>query len=522
LSVVILGINTSHNASATLTIDNEIIFHLEAERLTDDKHSHFPHEAVRVVKDYVDHVDAIALSGLKTASWWDNMGETTNQYIDLVRSLGKSFTKNKMQFFDYGDAHHLCHAATAFYNSGFDEALCIVKDGAGSFVGNRREQESNFLMSKGGYPTLVDRVLSGNRVGLAESYEIVSQKLGFTEHDAGKVMGLSSYGDTIVSGYLPDGHWCRRHDCEICRATLDIKEFEEAANIAYSLQRSTEDAVIEDVHRLIAKTGKRNICVSGGLFLNCVMNYKLLSSLPDDVNLYVEPLANDSGNSVGAARLAYFYEFNGDNHVKQETLFYGPKREISLREASMAGGEVADSQIIAKLISERNVVAMFQGGSESGPRALGNRTIMYDPRDPDGKDRVNKVKGREWFRPFAGSVLHEYASQWFDMKSLSESPYMMFAVNVIEDKKSLIPSITHVDGTCRIQTVKRNNNTHFYDVINDFHKITGVPVVFNTSFNLAGHCLIETVDDALKTFRSSDIDILYFPEVGRMMRKNNE
>lgn len=99
---------------------------------------------------------------------------------------------------------------------------------------------------------------------------------------------------------------------------------------------------------------------------------------------------------------------------------------------------------------------------------------------------------------------------------------MMFAVNVIEDKKSLIPSITHVDGTCRIQTVKRNNNTHFYDVINDFHKITGVPVVFNTSFNLAGHCLIETVDDALKTFRSSDIDILYFPEVGRMMRKNNE
>lgn len=497
---IILGINTSHNASATLTIDNNIVFHLEAERITNDKYSHFPHESIRLIKDYVDHVNAIAVSGFKPVAWWDNGGSKTNQYIEIVRSLGKSFS-GTIKFFDYGSSHHLCHASAAFYNSGFDDALCIIKDGAGSYYGNAREQESNFLMSRSHQPMLIDRVLSSQRVGLGEGFEIVSQKLGFTEHDAGKVMGLAAYGKSVIPlDFTPDS----------------ITDIDVAADLAYSLQIDAETRVIEDIHRLIAKTGKKNICLSGGLFLNCVMNYKILDSLPSDINLYVEPISNDSGTSIGAARLAYFFEYGGNNNVRQNTIFYGPAHEVDV------DGEFADNKRIAKLIADRNIVAVYQGGSEAGPRALGNRSILYDPRDKHGKDIVNTVKGREWFRPFAGSVLVEHADEWFDMKGLSESPYMMYAVDVRENKRDLIPSITHLDGTCRVQTVSEHDNKNFYEIIREFYAITKVPVVFNTSFNIAGDCLVETVDDALNTFYNSDIDVLYFPEAGKMIRKNHD
>jgi len=143
---------------------------------------------------------------------------------------------------------------------------------------------------------------------------------------------------------------------------------------------------------------------------------------------------------------------------------------------------------------------------------LGNRSILFDPRVKNGKDIVNKVKQREWFRPFAGTVLHEYAGEWFDLRGLKESPFMMYAVNVHENKQNLIPSIVHIDGSCRIQTLTRNQNKNYYNLINEFYKITGVPILFNTSFNLAGECIVETLEDAQKTLANSDIDYLYLPE----------
>jgi len=168
---------------------------------------------------------------------------------------------------------------------------------------------------------------------------------------------------------------------------------------------------------------------------------------------------------------------------------------------------------VANKLAEGNIVAIYQGRSESGPRALGNRSILFDPRVQEGKDIVNRVKGREWFRPFAGSVLLEHVHDWFDLRGLKESPFMMYAVNVLKDKKDLIPSIVHVDGTCRIQTVTREQNQHYYDLINEFYKLTGVPILFNTSFNLAGDCIVETLDDAISTMQESDIDFLYLPEL---------
>ena len=162
-------------------------------------------------------------------------------------------------------------------------------------------------------------------------------------------------------------------------------------------------------------------------------------------------------------------------------------------------------------ILNQQVVAIFQNSSEYGPRGLGNRSLLFDPRNKNGKDIVNKIKKREWFRPFAGTVLLEYAHDWFDMGTIKESPYMSYAIPVKEEKKSIIPAITHVDGTCRVQTVTKEQNKKFYEIIKLFYEKTNVPILFNTSFNLAGETLVETKEDAINTLNTSDINYLYIP-----------
>jgi carbamoyltransferase len=176
---------------------------------------------------------------------------------------------------------------------------------------------------------------------------------------------------------------------------------------------------------------------------------------------------------------------------------------------------------VAKLIADKNIVALFQGRSEAGHRALGNRSILYDPRDPNGKDHVNIVKQREWYRPFAASVMLEHVHDWFDMAGLKESPFMMFAVDVIKDKQNLIPCVTHVDGTCRIQTVTKEQNINFYNLINEFYKLTSVPMLFNTSFNLAGEVIVETEEEAIDVIKRSKIEYLYLPEKQMLIMEKN-
>lgn len=174
---------------------------------------------------------------------------------------------------------------------------------------------------------------------------------------------------------------------------------------------------------------------------------------------------------------------------------------------------ITNKQDAIDKILEQQVVAIFQQSSEYGPRALGNRSLLFDPRNKNGKDIVNKIKRREWFRPFAGTVLLEHANDWFEMGTIKESPYMSYAVPVKEEKRNLIPSITHVDGTCRVQTLTKNQNKNFYELIEEFYKITKVPILFNTSFNLAGEPLVETLDDARSTIERSDLEYIYLPDL---------
>ena len=172
---------------------------------------------------------------------------------------------------------------------------------------------------------------------------------------------------------------------------------------------------------------------------------------------------------------------------------------------------ITDKNEAVKQILNQQVVAIFQNSSEYGPRGLGNRSLLFDPRNKNGKDIVNKIKKREWFRPFAGTVLLEHAHDWFDMGTIKESPYMSYAIPVKEEKKSVIPAITHVDGTCRVQTVTKEQNKKFYEIIKLFYEKTNVPILFNTSFNLAGETLVETKKDAIDTLNRSDINYLYIP-----------
>ena len=198
-----------------------------------------------------------------------------------------------------------------------------------------------------------------------------------------------------------------------------------------------------------------------------------------------------------------------------KTLYLGPEYDLSHIE-----GETVHSMHVAKLLEQRKVVAIFQGRSEAGPRALGNRSILYDPRDPNGKDRINKIKRREAFRPFAATVKLSRAHEWFDMKGLKESPYMMYAVNALEHTWDKIPAVLHVDKTCRIQTLSLDQNPYYYRLIDSFCQMTGIPLLFNTSFNMAGDPLVETPEDAIKCFEETDIDALWFPEISILRAKS--
>lgn len=546
--MIIVGINKSnHDAAVALMIDNEIIFHLEAERISNVKHDQFPFEAIRKIKDYVDYVDIVALSGFYNTTVYDT-GKSHDAYAAHIHGLGRSFYEHGIKMYDFSLYHHQTHAATSFYNSGFQHALCIVKDGRGSQVVVNDEivageissviymeypykiqLVAQHLSTDNRIPTkeyfLNDNIKVTNSVSEGYAFEQVSNALGFGPWGAGKVMGLSSYGendDDLPNIYDQNGLINNKIfpvDGEL--QFKNLNEFKRAANFSFKLQQEIQSRVAEEIIFYINKTGVKNVCLSGGYFLNCVSNYHLLSVLPDDVNIYVEPISTDAGTALGAAKLAYYMESQSKEIKPQKSIYYGPKPKYGNIDEKQFKVIKASANDVAKLISEKNIIAIFQGSSESGPRALGNRSILYDPRDPKGKDAVNVVKRRESFRPFAGTVMLEHANDWFNMRGLSESPFMMFAVDVLEQARDKIPAITHVDGSCRIQTLNVEQNKNYYNLIKSFYELTGIPILLNTSFNLAGDSIVETVDDALNTLKKSSINYLYLPELEVIVAKND-
>lgn len=491
---------------------------------------------------------------------------------------------NHPQVIDLSSQHHKLHAACAFYRSGFESATAVIIDGAGTFlplsVGDEQitgwETETVFdcsypasfktkykhIGTRGPNPcasiTVDDatddctyKLYITDRAGIVKSYEAVTQYCGFNAIEAGKTMGLSPYGkpnyniprlfdnssiipltnrNVIIPTYPNAAIVNESMFAELSHADeSDLTRNQNRRDLAYAVQTETQEQVANLIKKAVDMTGNKNVVISGGYGLNCVANYYYLDELKDNnINLYVEPVSNDAGTAIGAAYL--FYKSLEESYTinkKDDSVYLGPQYNYDNSEieklAQLYNANVEDvtHQTIIDLIISKNIVAVFQGRSENGPRALGNRSLIFDPTFEDGKDFVNQIKRREYFRPFAGSILEEDANEWFDLRGMESSPTMMYAVNCQPGVAEKIPSIIHVDGTCRIQTVSREQNPHYYDIIKAFKDRTGVPIVFNTSFNLGGEPLVETLEDALWTLQESDIEYLYLPEHDKLLSIKN-
>ena len=562
----VLGINQGHNGAAAYVVDGDLIWYVEEERLSRSKYDGNPFRGM--LEAVGSGVDVLVIGGTSNDNpklpW---TGE--DPYSALIRKFNPN-----VRVVQVGHQHHLGHAAMSFYNSGFETAAAVIVDGAGSFQQMQigEEEGSPFIggfetesiydcsypanfeevwKSYGGNPGQTERHVSNNvemdnSVTITKAYEAVSEYLGFGYIEAGKTMGLAPYGkpndeipDLFVNGRgnkniltpkYPAGASVDHTRYPYLTLKSDPTEWHKdpskvtdaAKDLAWKVQQETQELVGDLIQKAHDSTGQTNIVIAGGFGLNCVANYYLQKRFPE-LNIYFEPIAHDGGTSIGVAKLVYHSETQDETIRPQTSLYLGstvPDYSIleSLQEhVQDASIEDIEPAQVAQMLADRKIVTIFQGRSEAGPRALGNRSIMYDPTDPNGKDYVNTVKGREWFRPFAGSMLVEKFDEWFETGGLTETPSMMHAIDFRMEKHGEVPAITHVDGTCRIQTVSVEQNEHYYNVISEFEKITGVPIVFNTSFNLAGEPLVETLFEAIGTCLNSDIDYLYLPEVGKML-----
>jgi carbamoyltransferase len=561
-----IGINCSHDASVTMVRDGEIIYHNQDERILNNKgcwsFGHSLSEAYNIAKLNVMIVHEILNTKINIRTTASNLFDVYDSDIksivskrDVKRAINPFYTEIINRWHEYMEDrhlyyysdHHEAHAKCAFYNSGFDEAICLIIDGGGGgyihdfhtvreaqsifyFNSNEIEYLSSIGQIADKLNTPEERNKWSNRLPFSKFKEVTKHRtlvpMGkiFAEtskrcvgdgRGAGKLMGLSAYGkenekikiDPFVNG-AGNFEWFENNQMEKLLEQGVPKE-----DLAYIVQKRSQEEVLKKVrYALSKKPNCFNICLSGGLFYNVINNYALLKEFPH-INFWFEPLAGDEGVSVGCALGEYYRVTKSKKRNKLHTLYLGQQanynRDLLSNEKEIYNVEPKD---VAKLLAEKNVVALYQGKAEAGPRALGNRSILYDPRDPNGRDVVNRVKKREWYRPFAGTVLEEHASKWFDMAGQKSSPFMMFAMKCHEDKQKLVPALQHNDGTSRIQTLRYDQNANYYELIKEFYSLTGVPMVLNTSFNLAGDALVHDMERALETCRGGGIRYLYCPE----------
>lgn len=575
---VIVAVSRGHNASTTLMVDGEIIFYLEEERLSRRKYDGCPLLGILEASKYVDHIDHLIICHThRTGPQTDWTG------VDLYKGwamklFGLQPDQEEMEIHFVDTIHHEMHAACGFLNSGFEEAACVIADGAGSFLqtpyadGTSYEFETLFKATWDAegpqFETvwkhmgtkepigIIDVGTEGVEFhtqypGITKAYEAVTEYCNFSAIDAGKMMGLSPYGreNENLPDFLNGNGWVTRElflpnypngaRIDVNSNPLILKDIMERndhheewfqkvwtqtqKDMAYKMQKTSEEYMANLINKAVGLTGTENVVICGGYGLNCVANYKFWERFPQ-VKLHCEPIAHDGGISIGAAKLMHA-RLNEQKkpYPVQTSIYYGLQYDPATYEPALEGLEVSETtpDDVAKLIREGNIVTIFQGRSEGGPRALGNRSILFDPTIKDGKDIVNSVKRREYFRPFACSIKEENVHEWFDLQGRERSPHMMYAVKCQPGVAKKIPSVIHVDDTCRIQTLTRDDNPHYYDLIDAFEKLSGCPILFNTSFNLGGAPLVERIEDAVKTLKESKIEYMYLPELNKLVKSPN-
>jgi len=550
----VLGISCFyHDSAAALLRDGEVVAACQEERLSRKKHdSDFPARAVR----YVLKEGGIGPEQLDAVGFYDKpllkFERMLSTYVaTFPRSFG-SFRKAipvwlheklwvpsliRKELKPYKGPilfaeHHMSHAASCFLPSPFEEAAILTVDGVGEWA------TASFGVGKGRDITLFKEIRFPHSLGLL--YSAFTYYLGFKVNSAEyKVMGLAPYGKPVHFERImkemvhlnEDGSFKLNmkyfsYDYGLTMTNGAFDEFfggpprkpetwmnEREFDIAASVQKVCEEVVLKMVHYIHRETGLKNLCMAGGVALNCVANGRVIRETPMK-NLFVQPAAGDAGGAVGVAHYLY-------NTVQQQPrgkawthAFLGPAYgDAEIAQYLDATGAkyrtLSDRELVegaARHLSEGNVVGWFQGRMEFGPRALGGRSILADPRDPKMRDTLNmKIKFREGFRPFAPSVLADKAGDWFEIEG--DSPYMLLVAQVREGKR-VIPSVTHVDNSARLQTVTREESPLYYDLIAEFGRLTGVPVVINTSFNVRGEPIVCTPKDAYLCFMRTNMDHL--------------
>ncbi|TYA71857.1 carbamoyltransferase family protein [Seonamhaeicola marinus] len=553
--MVILGLNYYfHDSTACIVVDGKLIAAIEEERLNRDKHTRvFPQKAIdrclKIAKLNYDDIDHIAVSIKPSHNLGKKMVHCAKNISGLKTFINHEFVhaynkqKSFWNWFKYHwDSkkkgpkvhfipHHFSHAPGSFYVSPYEEAALLGVDGSGewatTWLGHGKGNEVKSL-GESFFPH-----------SLGSFYEAVTQFCGFrTSYDEGKTMGLAPMGDPEVfkdevakivsvnkNGQLKfdlsyfnyqNFSWkrCspkffkifgepRKHGEDFQKHHMDV---------AAAFQRVLEDKVLEICDILHEKTKADYLVISGGVSLNSVMNGRIVreSKFKD---VYVMPAAGDNGTALGAA----FYLYNGilqqpRNFVHDNpyvgTSYTNEDIEKVLKGAKLEYTYHEDICEQASLLLEKGkILGWFQGTMEIGPRALGSRSILANPAFPDMKDKINsEVKFREAYRPFAPSAIEEAKNDFFDLEV--EAPFMLKVCNVLEEKQSIIPAVTHVDGSARLQTVKKELHPRYYDLIKKLGDKTGVPVVLNTSFNIQGEPVVESPQDAVRCFFSTGLDSL--------------
>tara|TARA_A100000164_G_scaffold300734_1_gene275746 strand:+ start:29 stop:1837 length:1809 start_codon:yes stop_codon:yes gene_type:complete len=588
MSIKILGISCFyHDSAATLLVDGEIISAVQEERFTRIKHDDaFPFEAIKFILkksdlnlNDIDHIVfyekpflkferlletylSFAPFGFKSFAksmplWVKEKLFMKKMIIDSLKSIDINFENKEKLFFS---EHHLSHAASAFYPSNFKDAIVLTADGVGEWATTTiAVAEKNNLEIK-------KEIRFPHSLGLL--YSAFTYYTGFKVNGGEyKLMGLAPYGEPkykdIIYKHLidvkEDGSFnLNQKYFNYCTGlTMTNRKFDELfgngvrdpnkddltqfhMDIASSIQVVTEEIMIKIAYSLRKEFKKENLCLAGGVALNCVANGKIEKEKIFD-NIYVQPAAGDAGGSLGAALAFWHIELkkekivNLSNKDMMKGSYLGPEysdQQIKLELDNFgAVYESYDQENIiektAKILSDGKSVGWFQGKMEFGPRALGNRSILADPRSEIMQKNLNlKIKYRESFRPFAPSVLADEVSKWFDYEE--SSPYMLMVANIKKEKRldmsedekklfgidklnikrSQVPAITHVDYSARIQTVSKDDNYLYHKLISKFYEITGVPILVNTSFNIRGEPIVCSIEDAYRCFLTTELDFL--------------
>jgi carbamoyltransferase len=549
--MISIGINYSqmHDSSACIARDGEVLFAVAEERLSRVKHDpRFPSLAIQSCLDFagakpgdVDFVcqgwsppRALFLHDMKNYATGrqrtdlNGIFNSTRSFLSMWHQRGgensfrQSFKDSKAQF-RFVD-HHLAHAISAYAYSGFDDAAVLVLDGRGAW------EATSLWHGRNGRLEHKWTIPWPNSLGLF--YAKFTQYLGFTPYsDEWKVMGLAPYGvpGVDLSEFIrPNENPYRvatkfliakdSAPLALIEARMGPGRIPEAEletrhkNIAYAVQDMCEQAMMTLAKTALAQTGSRNLCLAGGVALNSKANGKIHASGIAD-GIFVQPAASDDGVCLGAV-LAPYLDNGGKLPVRKMRHAYlgnecsDAEIEKALQTYKIRATRVADpAAVAAEMLSKGKILGWVQGRMEFGPRALGSRSILADPRDPEMTAKVNNaVKFREWWRPFAPSMLSEIAGEYIE--SATDSPFMILTAQVRPEKRRVIPAVTHVDGSARPQTVEREVNPLYWQLIYEFGQRTGVPVVMNTSFNLRGEPIVSSPTDAIRTFFSSGMDAL--------------